>query len=45
MLEACCFCEGQFQPPLLSISGESNLGLKGCVLSDKILLSRSVSRL
>ena len=44
-LRRVAFGKGALNLPLLSISRESNSGLKGCVLLDKILLSRSVSRL
>ena len=39
------FVMGTLRLPLLSISRESNSALRGRVLSAKILLSRSVSRL
>ena len=42
LLKACCFCEGYFSLPLLSISRESNSVLKGCMSSARLLLSRSV---
>ena len=44
-LRRVAFVKGTINLPLLSISRESNSGLKGCVSSDKIFISRSVSRL